>query len=116
LLMSRGVLVSRGVLGRGGGGTGVVGAGAGVAGAGVMRGGRGRGLGRGVACCRGVVGIVRISSRALRNCRLFSSSERVPDCCASSDMLQTAANATSETERARTRRMLMVMCAQESGN
>jgi hypothetical protein len=103
--------VSRGVAG-----TGVVGAGVGGAGAGVERGGRGRGFGTGVACGRGVAGTVRISSRALRNCRFFSSSESVPACCASNETLQTAPNARSEMATARTRRMLMVMDAQESGN
>src|SRR5688500_17894974 len=115
--------VTGGVFGdsRGGVGAGVVGegvAGAGVAGvgAGVARGGRVLGLGTGVVLGRGVAGIVRISSRARRNCRLFSSSESPLDDCASDDAPHAAANAISEAERARTRRMLMVMCLHESGN
>ena len=44
--------------------------------------GRGLGFGLGVASGGGVVGTVRISSRAFRKLRRFSASSAVPDCCA----------------------------------
>jgi len=74
--LGRGVGVASGSgLGFGRGGSGI--GGAGVGGGGVAGGGvgwMGLGLGRGVASGAGVIGVVRISSRARRNCRRFSSS------------------------------------------
>lgn len=56
--------------------------------------GRGFGFGLGVASGGGVVGTVRISSRAFRKLRRFSASSPVPDCCA-----RTAAPAIKTTTR-----------------
>lgn len=94
-------VVGFGVVGFGGVGWGVVGWGGGVGR------GLGFGFGTGVAPGRGVAGTVRISSRALRNCRRFSSSLMELVCWPRRFAPQTAVSARINAGTARTRRMLV---------
>jgi hypothetical protein len=86
----------------GSGGLGVGGCGVG-SGCGVMSGRIGFGFGLGV-CCAGVAsGMVRISSRALRNCRFFSASLT---CCPWSAVLNSIPRPMNKLTWKRTRRIV----------
>lgn len=102
----RGLGVGSGTgLGVGGEGLGVtsgVGRGAGVAGSGGIGGLTGCGFGFGVASGLGVAGMVRISSRARRNCRFFSASL----CCANNAVAPSHRHKQSSQRGRRTARMV----------